>query len=41
MTFLYTYQESVSASALEKGRQINDVLKDTGLAASRKRRRAR
>lgn len=33
LTFLYTYQEPVSASVLEKARQVNDVLKDAALAA--------
>lgn len=33
LTFLYTYQEPVSAGVLEKARQVNDVLKDPGLAA--------
>lgn len=33
LTFLYTYQEPVSAGVLDKARQVNDVLKDAGLAA--------
>jgi len=33
LTFLYTYQEPVSAGVLDKARQVNDVLKDPGLAA--------
>ncbi|HUY32730.1 MAG TPA: AAA family ATPase [Pirellulales bacterium] len=33
VTFLYTYQEPVSAGVLDKARQVNDVLKDAGLAA--------
>jgi predicted ATPase len=33
ITFLYTYQEPVSAGVLEKARQVNDVLKDSSLAA--------
>lgn len=33
VTFLYTYQEPISAGVLDKARQVNDVLKDAGLAA--------
>jgi hypothetical protein len=33
VTFLYTYQEPISAGVLDKARQVNDVLKDGGLAA--------
>lgn len=33
LTFLYTYQEPVSAGVLDKARQVNDLLKDAGLAA--------
>lgn len=32
-TFLYTYQEPVSAGVLDKARQVNDVLKDAALMA--------
>jgi Fe-S cluster assembly ATPase SufC len=31
LTFLYTYQEPVSAGVLDKARQVNDVLKDAAL----------
>ena len=33
LTFLYTYQEPVSARVLEKARQVNDILKNPDLAA--------
>ncbi len=34
VTFLYTYQEPVAAGVLDdKARQVNDLLKDAGLAA--------
>jgi hypothetical protein len=33
LTFLYTYQEPVSAGVLDKARQVNDVLKDAALTA--------
>jgi predicted ATPase len=33
LTFLYTYQEPVSAGVLDKARQVNDILKDASLAA--------
>ncbi len=33
LTFLYTYQEPVSAGVLDKARQVNDILKDASLIA--------
>lgn len=33
LTFLYTYQEPISANVLDKARQVNDLLKDDALAA--------
>ncbi|MDP1564504.1 MAG: ATP-binding protein [Pirellulaceae bacterium] len=33
LTFLYTYQEPISANVLDKARQVNDLLKDDALVA--------
>jgi len=33
LTFLYTYQEPVSANVLDKARQVNDLLKDPSLSS--------